>query len=38
VKLGASNGRETQILSGTIKPGERVATDIVTPSGKDNQP
>jgi HlyD family secretion protein len=37
VKLGASNGRETQILSGNIKPGERVATDIVTPGGKDKQ-
>ncbi len=32
IKLGASNGRETQVLDGNIKPDELVATDIVTPA------
>ncbi len=28
IKLGATDGRETQIVSGDLKPGERVVTDI----------
>ena len=36
LKLGASNGRETQVLSGDIAPGDAVATDIRKPAAKDN--
>ena len=35
LKLGASNGRNTQVLSGDIAPGDLVATDIKAANGKD---
>lgn len=34
LKLGASNGRETQVLSGDIAPGDLVATDIKKPDAE----
>ncbi len=36
IKLGASNGRQTQVLSGDLKPGDLVATDIQKPDSKDS--
>ena len=38
IKLGASNGHETQVLDGDVRPGEEVATDIKKPDEKDNTP
>lgn len=34
LKLGTSNGRETQVLSGDISPGDAVAIDIKKPDAK----
>jgi len=36
LKLGATNGRETQVLSGDVAPGDALATDIKKPDAKDN--
>lgn len=38
LKLGVSNGRETQVLEGEVTPGEALATDIKKPDDKDNAP
>ncbi len=38
LKLGATNGRETQVLSGGLAAGDEVATDIVKPGGEGQQP
>lgn len=38
LKLGASNGRETQVLSGNLKPDDLVATDIVMPGTSEKTP
>jgi multidrug efflux pump subunit AcrA (membrane-fusion protein) len=32
VRIGRSDGRNTEVLSGDLKPGERVITDIANPT------
>jgi HlyD family secretion protein len=32
LKIGRSDGRNTEVLSGDLKPGERVITDIANPT------